>query len=193
LKLYLSILGHTESGPSFRAKTRRLAKDLHSAFPPSPHPNSHPLFSGGFELHYPTGLLRLTPADVTRGCGPTPRSTMSGEFGSRSIGKDYQDLEAWAWGIGDFRKPEKIYGTAESLTYMLDYMHRHGPFVGIIGFSTGATLGAMLASLLEEHKYIEDIIYPNNVSPSNLFQIVMAMNSRIVTVHAPTSLLRHLL
>jgi hypothetical protein len=78
--------------------------------------------------------------------------------------KDGRDLDAWAWGVGDFRQAEEIQGLAQSVTYMLEYMQEHGPFVGAIGFSCGATLAAILSSLLEGGKSVEGFTFPERVS-----------------------------
>jgi thioesterase domain-containing protein len=77
--------------------------------------------------------------------------------------KDGRNLDAWAWGVGDFRQPEEIQGLAQSVTYMLEYMQEHGPFVGAIGFSCGATLAAILSSLLEGGKSVEGFTFPERV------------------------------
>jgi thioesterase domain-containing protein len=78
--------------------------------------------------------------------------------------KDGGDLDAWAWGVGDFRQAEEIEGLAQSVTYMLEYIQEHGPFVGAIGFSCGATLAAILSSLLEGGKSVEGFTFPELVS-----------------------------
>jgi hypothetical protein len=39
---------------------------------------------------------------------------------------------------------------------MLDFMQQYGPFVGVIGFSCGATLTAILSSLLEGGRSVEE-------------------------------------
>jgi hypothetical protein len=77
--------------------------------------------------------------------------------------KDGGDLDAWAWGVGDFRQAEEIEGLAQSVTYMLEYMQEHGPFVGAIGFSCGATLAAILSSLLEGGRSVEVFTFPTRV------------------------------
>ena len=153
--------GHAESGPCFHYKTRRLENYLHETFPAAPSPNHHPEFPGGVQLFYPTGPLRLTPADVTRGCGPVDLSSRRGEVGVLS---EKQDLDAWAWGTGDFRLPDEIHGLNQSVAYTLEYMQKYGPFVGVIGFSCGATLSAILASLLEGNRKVEGFSFPEYVS-----------------------------
>lgn len=89
-------------------------------------------------------------------------NSRSGEMGVST--KDGGNLDAWAWGVGDFRQAEEIQGLAQSVTCMLEYMQEHGPFVGAIGFSCGATLAAILASLLEGGKSVEGFTFPERVS-----------------------------
>jgi hypothetical protein len=146
------IPGHAESGPKFYAKTRPLEKHLHSIFPPAPLPGFLPEYPGGIELFYPTAPLRLTAAHVTQGCGPVDLNNHRGETGLVSKEKD---LDAWAWGTGDFRRAEEITGLDQSVAITLEFMKAHGPFVGAIGFSCGATLVAILASLLEGRKRVD--------------------------------------
>jgi hypothetical protein len=57
-------------------------------------------------------------------------------------------LDAWCWGTGDYAKDE-IGGFEESIRYLLRIIRSEGPFVGIVGFSTGATTALTLVSLAE--------------------------------------------
>lgn len=56
-----------------------------------------------------------------------------------------------AWGYGD-HKDGVIRGLDSTVEYLAWFMEQHGPFTGIIGFSTGAALTAVLTSLLEKDK-----------------------------------------
>jgi hypothetical protein len=58
------------------------------------------------------------------------------------------DPDVWAWGRGDF-EGGLIDGLNETLKKIMDILHTYGPFVGVIGFSTGAAIAAITASLLE--------------------------------------------
>jgi hypothetical protein len=80
------------------------------------------------EFYYPSGLLPANPDH------PTGESNYS-----------------WAWGYGD-HKLDRIKGLEESIQYILSLLERHGPFIGIMGFSTGAALTAIITSLLEKRK-----------------------------------------
>jgi hypothetical protein len=123
-----------------------------------PSPDAHPDYPGGVELHYPTGPLQLKAPDNTGDCGRFVSDEM--------LEQKECDLDTWAWGTGDFRQSEEISGLSESVAYMLDYILTYGPFVGVVGFSCGATLAAILASLLEGGRDIDGFSFPANVSSS---------------------------
>ncbi|KAL5364308.1 serine hydrolase FSH [Aspergillus floccosus] len=57
-------------------------------------------------------------------------------------------IDTWAWGYGDFQDG-LVHGLEKTVDAILSLMKRHGPFDGIIGFSTGATVTAIIVSLLE--------------------------------------------
>ncbi|GAB1195853.1 hypothetical protein APSETT444_005118 [Aspergillus pseudonomiae] len=124
LKL-LMLHGYTQSGPLFHAKSRALIKHLTKAFP----------------LHdvtatYPTGPLRLNPADIP-GYEPTQETPA-------------EPLEAYGW----FRRsntasPPEYLGLEDGLAAVAKVMSEEGPFDGVIGFSQGAAMAAMVVSLLE--------------------------------------------
>jgi hypothetical protein len=141
------IPGHAESGPKFRAKTRPLAAHLHSTFPPAPRPGYRPEYPGGAELFYVTAPLRLTGVDL-------PPSTSRGDmdYFSSPVQKD---LDAFGWGSGDVRNAAEIKGLDQSINMLLEFIGVHGPFVGAIGFSCGATMTAILASLLEGNRRVD--------------------------------------
>src|SRR5437667_274191 len=119
----LMLHGYTQSGPLFHAKTRALEKHLHKAFP-------------GTTLVYPTGPLHLNPADVP-------------DFKSASAA-DVADAELYGWwrrsNTADL--PEYL-GFEDGMAAVAKILAKEGPFDGVIGFSQGAALAAMLASLLE--------------------------------------------
>ncbi|KAL2847261.1 serine hydrolase-domain-containing protein [Aspergillus pseudoustus] len=78
-------------------------------------------FANGIELFYPNGPLQA----------------------SQNL-----DPDVWAWGRGDV-EGGLIDGLSETLKKIMDILHTYGPFVGVIGFSTGAAIAAITASLLE--------------------------------------------
>jgi hypothetical protein len=158
-------LGHAESGPSFHARTKRLETHLHNTFPAAPHRKHHPLFPGGIELHYPTGPVKLTPGEASRSDGPKKEfRSHSPSDPFRSPLRERAESDAYAWGMGDLRKTEDVEGLNNSITFALEYIQANGPFVGVVGFSSGATLAVILTSLLEHPKSVKGFEYPPNVS-----------------------------
>ena len=66
-----------------------------------------------------------------------------------------KDLDAFAWGAGDIMDAEEIEGLDKSVAVLLEFIKAHGPFIGVIGFSCGATVSAILASLLEGNRRVD--------------------------------------
>ncbi|KAH8702981.1 serine hydrolase FSH [Phaeosphaeriaceae sp. PMI808] len=129
----LMLHGYTQSGPSFQAKTGALRKSLQKSFP------------NGCTLVYPTAPHRLSPAD---------ESFLVTEQ------ENEQQLDAWAWwrrtatppGAGGKGKRYTYSGLDTTFAFLARLMKDEGPFTGVIGFSQGAALAALLASLLEPHR-----------------------------------------
>ena len=118
----LMLHGYTQSGPLFHAKTRALEKHLQKAFP-------------GLTLSYPTGPMRLDPANV-------PGYDMSNANAS--------DIEAYGWWRrSNTAEPPEYLGLDDGFSTIAKVIAAEGPFDGVIGFSQGACAAAMVASLLE--------------------------------------------
>jgi len=119
----LMLHGYTRSGSLFHAKTKALEKHLQKAFP-------------GTHLSYPTGPMRLNPADIPG-------------FDA-SEGTDPSDIEAYAWWRrSNTAEPPEYVGIEDGLATVATVLSSEGPFDGVIGFSQGAALAAMVTSLLE--------------------------------------------
>lgn len=115
--------GYTQNGLLFHAKTRAMEKSLQKIFP-------------GIVLSYPTAPLQLRPRDVP-GFDP-------------STSEDPDSIEAYGWWRrSDTSNPPEYYGLDQGLESVATILDSEGPFDGIIGFSQGAALAAMVASLLE--------------------------------------------
>jgi predicted esterase len=119
----LMLHGYTQSGSLFHAKTRAMEKHLQKALP-------------GISLSYPTGPLRLRPSDVP-GFDP-------------STSEDPDNIEAYGWWRrSDTANPPEYVGLDQGLEAVAQVLANEGPFDGVIGFSQGAALAAIVASLLE--------------------------------------------
>jgi len=117
----LFLHGYTQSGPLFSAKTKAVQKALTKSFGPNT------------TLHFPTGPIKLSPADIP----------------GDAIPDDAGDLEAYGW----WRRatPTSAYiGLPETFFFLSAYLDTHGPFDGVVGFSQGAALAAILAAVLEK-------------------------------------------
>lgn len=65
----------------------------------------------------------------------------------------------WGYGApndGEIRKIEL------SIQHILDTVDREGPFAGIVGFSSGAAMAAIIASLLEKKEFVCNIPWKVN-------------------------------
>lgn len=129
LKL-LMLHGYTLSGTLFHAKSRALIKHITKAFP----------------LHevsaiYPTGPTRLNPADIPGYEPPAEGSTVE---------QQQEQIEAYGWyRRSNTADPPLYIGLEGGLDAIAKVLREEGPFDGVIGFSQGAAMAAMVASLLE--------------------------------------------
>ncbi|CZT46535.1 related to dihydrofolate reductase [Rhynchosporium secalis] len=137
--------GFTQSGPLFHAKTRALEKILTKAFPalsPAPHnrkasPGNLLSYPGGIQLIYPTAPIRLQPADIP------------GFSASEQSESEKEDPDAWGWWKKDSSTGHYI-GLDEGLETIRKAIEEVGGIDGVIGFSQGGAMAAMLAALLED-------------------------------------------
>ncbi|KAL7275080.1 Family of serine hydrolases 3 [Rhizina undulata] len=124
----LMLHGYTQSGAAFRSKSKAVEKQLQKSL-------------GGpglVTLYYPTAPIRLKIADL-------PGERTAEELASA------EDGDNWGWWRRNHVTGECI-GLDETWVFLSKYMDEHGPFDGIIGFSQGAALASMLASLLEGNR-----------------------------------------
>src|SRR2546423_2289989 len=138
----LMLHGYTQSGPLFHAKTRALEKHLQKAFP-------------GSKLVYPTGPLRLNPTDVP---GFEPSSA-----------DDATEVEVYGWWRrSNPADPPEYLGFEDCMAAVAKILATEGPFDGAIGFSQGAALTAMLASILEGPSRREAFSHFRSESPLSI-------------------------
>jgi len=122
----LFLHGYTQSGPSFSAKTKAVQKSLVKALGPTT------------TLHFPTGPIRLSHSDIP---DSSPRDPTLAE-------ESEEPEESFAWWRRSDATGEYV-GLPETLKFLSQYLDTHGPFAGVVGFSQGAALAAILASVLE--------------------------------------------
>lgn len=66
------------------------------------------------------------------------------------------DVDTWAWGFGDFEYG-LVDGLDKTINSIVNMIEKDGPLTGIIGFSTGAAITAIIVSLLECHNYASSL------------------------------------
>jgi hypothetical protein len=121
-------LGHGQSGQFFQCKTRCLQRPLQEAVFQALPQDFRKDEIDTVDFYYPTAPWTANP-DRTR----------------------EESNNQCAWGYGD-HIDGVIRGLDSTVEYLAWYMEQHGPFTGIIGFSAGASLTAVITSLLEKKK-----------------------------------------
>ncbi|KAK9448144.1 serine hydrolase FSH [Limtongia smithiae] len=124
----LFLHGFTQSGTLFYKKTSALRKVLSK--------------NGGHTALYPTAPIKLSVPDSA---DPEERATLQGQG---------IDDDSYAWWTKDDDRLE-YEGIDKTWEFLTEYIRTEGPFVGVIGFSQGAALAAMLCTqittLVPEH------------------------------------------
>ncbi|KAH9883364.1 serine hydrolase-domain-containing protein [Xylariomycetidae sp. FL2044] len=131
----LMLHGYTQSGPLFSSKTKALAKLLTKALSPPPL-NLHPT------LLYPSGPHNLRPSDI-------PGYDGKGDEEEDEEEED-EETDNWAW----FRKDDAT-GTyrgfeAGMRAVAAAIRDAGGGVDGVIGFSQGAAMAALVAAAMEQ-------------------------------------------
>lgn len=124
--------GYTQSSDIFHAKTRALEKLLTKNFPALPKSPIAGTYPGGVKLIYPTGPLRLQPADIPGYAG------------------DYagDETDNWAWWKRDMSNGEYV-SLNLGLQTIRKTIEAEGGIDAVLGFSQGAAAASMVTSLLE--------------------------------------------
>lgn len=133
-------LGHGQSGDSFKCKTHFLQPIVRDVLVKSlcRDPIRGPCDS--VQFYYPSGSLPAKPDSF-----------------------NLESNHMWAWGYGDPAN-DRIRGLEATIDYVIRYIDTNGPFVGIMGFSTGATIAVIVASLLEKRKSVGSLRFDVSVS-----------------------------
>ncbi|KAJ6117940.1 hypothetical protein N7523_005691, partial [Penicillium sp. IBT 18751x] len=79
---------------------------------------------------------------------------LSGILPAYPDAEEPQDQRVWGYGEPE---TDKIKGLDKSIQHILDALDQRGPFSGMIGFSSGAAMTAIVTSMLEKRKTICDI------------------------------------
>lgn len=123
--------GYSQSGPLFRSKTGAMSKMMAKALP-----------DFGAERFYPTGPHRLRPADIP---GFQPREGADGEAGAA---QDEVVPDSHGWFFHD-EEAGPLRGLEEGMRCIADAIEEAGGVDGVLGFSQGGAVGALVAAALE--------------------------------------------
>lgn len=120
----LMLHGYTQNGNNFQRKLRKLEQRLHTIFP-------------GSEFVWPEGPLQLCASGVPG-------------YDLASNEKQYlEGPELRAWFHLQNMQVNPPQGLLQSIDMLAEVLERDGPFDGVIAFSQGTVLAAILASLLQ--------------------------------------------
>ena len=129
--------GYTQSGPLFHAKIRALEKLLQKSLAP---------FSFAVSLIYPTAPIRLSAKDV-----PGWTAAESSDAGTdATAAAEEEELDSWSW----FRRSEALQRYTDfdkGMQTIATAVREAGGVDGVIGFSQGGAVAALLAAALEHH------------------------------------------
>lgn len=131
--------GYSQNSRTFQRKLRRLAERLYQTFPNT-------------ELVWPEGPLQIHPSDIP-GYQPANNERQPHEG---------PELRAW-FQLRYVQDPP--HGLFQSLDMLAEILKRDGPFDGVIAFSQGTILAAILASLLEGQTRVDAFHRASQISP----------------------------
>lgn len=135
----LMIHGYVQSGRLFKAKTAALHKTMQKMLP-----------DVSIQFSYPTGPQRVQPADLPAFLRPDdpPDGPSLAEI---EAAKSDEESDMWGWWIrkGAEEATAVYMHMDEGFARIAEVLQNEGPFDGVIGFSQGGAMAAMIASLLE--------------------------------------------
>ncbi|PWY91689.1 hypothetical protein BO94DRAFT_461516 [Aspergillus sclerotioniger CBS 115572] len=132
----LLLHGNGQSAHTFQAKMRFLHEPIARAINKAPSITHRDVYSGGVDFVYLDAPIPASQIDR----GQEPRN-----------GKEANPdrlIDSWVWGDGDPENGE-IIGAETVLPHLTRVLEGQGPFMGVIGFSEGATWATVLSGLLE--------------------------------------------
>lgn len=140
--------GNGQSGETFRIKTQSLRRSLSQMisgqlrFSPDEKPNDIEFVYVDAPVTAAEIYFNSLPYDSTSEAS----STMYPDDGSR------------VWAYGD--PYEDIHGVDYSVQYVLNVMNKQGPFDGVVGFSVGAAIAALVTRLFEKPDLVDGFVGP---------------------------------
>ncbi|SPO00220.1 related to dihydrofolate reductase [Cephalotrichum gorgonifer] len=129
----LMLHGYTQSGPLFRAKTRALEKLLIKTLNPQ---------TTSLTLTYPTAPIRLRATDIPGYAPPAPAD------GATADPDD--EIDSWAWFRRDHPAAPTLRGLDLGMSAVASAIAEAGGVHGIVGFSQGGALAALVTAALEK-------------------------------------------
>ena len=97
----------------------------------------------GYKLHFIDGPIVLTKADLPPSFQTIPSNN------------DCVAPQLRSWWVVDKSRPAEHYNLDRAFATIDAFTAQHGPFVGVIGFSQGASLAALLASRLVTQQQLQ--------------------------------------
>ncbi|ROV88321.1 hypothetical protein VSDG_09393 [Cytospora chrysosperma] len=131
----LMLHGYAQTGPVFRSKTGAMSKMIGKALP-----------SINAIRIYPTGPHRLQPSDIP---GFQPRE---GEGEGESANAE---LDCFGWFLHD-EEPGILRGFADGMHAIANAIEEAGGVDGVLGFSQGGAVGALVAAALESDRELPE-------------------------------------
>ncbi|KAJ5761301.1 hypothetical protein N7520_008457 [Penicillium odoratum] len=143
-KRILMLHGNGQSGDFFMYKTKFLQNWLKAGIHGTLKHDSEVSYDDDIELFYATSPLPTRNHDICQ-------SSKLEALMEQKRGYLEENDNMWTWGQGD-HKTDLVTGLENSIEHIMDILNNHGPFIGVMGFSAGASLAAIIASLLERPK-----------------------------------------
>lgn len=123
------LIGYAQSGHVLQCKTRFLKPQVRDAVLNALQQDANSKPVDVVEFHYPSGTWPM------------------------KLDQPRESNELWTWGHGE-SMTGRIRGLEQSVDDIFRYLEKNGPFLGVMGFSSGAAAGAIIASLLEKRHSI---------------------------------------
>ncbi|KAJ5789994.1 uncharacterized protein N7518_007005 [Penicillium psychrosexuale] len=134
------LTGYAQSGHVLQCKTRFLKPQVRDAVLNALQQDANSKPVDVVEFHYPSGTWPM------------------------KLDQPRESNELWTWGHGE-SVTGRIRGLEQSVDDIFRYLEKNGPFLGVMGFSSGAAAGAIIASLLEKRHSIGNFQFNTDHPP----------------------------